>query len=209
MMHGSPDLILQLANLALIGALPKVFFRPGRFNAAWWLTSAPFFLAFALLASARLGVLTPSWVAPPPVVGAATLLSAASIFLIAYTLGTHRRPLALWHQRDDAQEWIVTSGAYARIRHPFYAAFLLGLLAILLVVPHWAMALVFAYTLHRLNRTAALEEARLLASPLGRKYARYRRRAGRFVPKLRLPHGWGSGAAHRPRPSRRAEIAAT
>ena len=182
--------LVQLADLAAIGLLPRVFFRrDGRFNARWWLTAAPFFGAAALLVAAQVGFLVRlplPGAAADAVALAGLALAVLSIALIAYTLGTHTRPIALWHQYNDAPQHIVTHGAYARIRHPFYAAFLAGLAGVALYLPHWATFGVFVYALTALTVTARGEERRLLASPFGAEYREYMNRTGRFLP------AWGS-----------------
>jgi protein-S-isoprenylcysteine O-methyltransferase Ste14 len=175
-------LLLCLLNLAAIGALPRVFFRPGRFNASWWLTASPFLFTGAVMLLA-MGPLEPSAIGGVPAALAATFLSAASLALIAFTLGTHRQPVSLWHQDDDAPDGLVTWGAYARIRHPFYSAFLLALLGCLAAFPHPLTALGFGVAAVQLNRTARREEVRLLASSFGEAYATYMERTGRFVPR--------------------------
>src|SRR4051812_20283323 len=129
-------LILLLTNFSLIGLLPRIFFRQdGKFNSRWWMTAAPLFAAPAVLLlvyTGRLEALSQS----PLQEALAVLLGATSIGLMAFTLGTHRVPLALWHQENDAPRSIVTWGAYKRIRHPFYASFIVALSAALVYAPH-------------------------------------------------------------------------
>ncbi|MGH7731575.1 MAG: methyltransferase family protein, partial [Candidatus Eiseniibacteriota bacterium] len=157
----------------------------------WWVTAAPFFLCPLLLIASGLAAL-------PPVTGYGTpwterlgLLSvpfsAASIALIAFTAGTHRIPIALWHQQDDAPSQIVTYGPYRWVRHPFYAAFLLALFGGFVFCPHPGTLATFLAGLLVLNRTAAREERRLLGAQFGPAYAEYLRRTGRFVPKRVAP----------------------
>lgn len=188
-----PALLLVCLDFALIGALPRIFFRrDGRFNARWWLTAGPLFAAPALLLAARLGAAfaTP-WPLPPRAGAAgallATVLATASIGLISMTLGTHRIPIALWHQENDAPRGIVTWGPYARIRHPFYASFLVALLAALALHPHPALVALLAWEAVALNLTAAREERRLLASEFGAEYRALMATTGRFLPRPRRP----------------------
>lgn len=182
--------VLFLLNLALIGLLPFIFFRrDGRFNLMWWVTGAPFFVCGAVLVATWLGGLTSIVAAGAPLgrilEAAAVPFGLASIGLISFTLGTHRVPIALWHQDNDAPKSIVTYGAYQRIRHPFYTAFLLALFGAFLAAPQLATALTFAYGAAVLNYTAAREEARLSASAFGAEYQTYMLQAGRFWPKWR------------------------
>ncbi len=180
---------LLLFDLALIGALPHVFFRGGKLNLSWWLTALPFIVASGLVLAAATGMIAPrlpaSAVTSSGLAIVATVLSAASIALIALTCGTHRRAISLWHQLDDRPRNIVTDGPYARVRHPFYSAFLLALCAVAIAVPHLSTALVLAYGFVVLNRTAAREERRLCSSAFGGQYRAYIERTGRFHPRLR------------------------
>src|SRR5262249_13004025 len=124
----APVLLLQLSTLAVIGLLPRLFFRrDGRLGLMWWLTALPFVVCPAILLFAFFAhtpVMTwPGWRGPGEL--AAVLADAASLALIFFTLGTHRIPLALWHQDNDNPAHIVTYGAYGPIRHPFYASVIL------------------------------------------------------------------------------------
>lgn len=176
-------------NLALIAALPRFFFQGGELNLRWWLTAAPFITAGGLLILGMTGFIEPYVAADAELrvfldVGA-TLMSAVSIALIAMTCGVHRRAPALWHQDADDQGDIVTDGPYARIRHPFYTAFLVGLGALAVALPHPATVFVLIYALVALNVTAAREERRLSASVHGERYRAYITRTHRFAPRLR------------------------
>jgi protein-S-isoprenylcysteine O-methyltransferase Ste14 len=175
-----PATLLLLLNLLYIGILPRIFFRKdGRLGPLWWATAAPFIACAAFLLAGS------GTASAAPLELASVTLSAASIALISVTLGSHRVPLALWHQSKDLPAAIVTHGPYRRIRHPFYAAFLLALLAALVHSPHAVTAGSFAYGLVMLNATAAREERRLLESPFGAQYRAYMQRAGRFLPLWR------------------------
>jgi len=183
-------LLLFLVDLLLIGLLPVVFFkRGGRLNLQWWLTAAPYVLCGMFLIASFLHVIPPITGYDTPISRALSLVgvvfSAASIALIAFTLGTHRLRIALWHQSNDAPEHIVTYGAYNRIRHPFYAAFLLALVGALIFCPHLGTLAMFIYGLLTMNYTAAKEERRLCESQFGAEYRAYMQRTGRFIPRWR------------------------
>jgi protein-S-isoprenylcysteine O-methyltransferase Ste14 len=181
-------LTLQLCSYLFMYALPRVFFRRKHglrdFNLMWWVTAAPFGLAplsMVLVALGRMPILTPghAWleIASVPV-------SVASLALLFMTLGTHRIPLSLWHQADDAPRSIVTDGAYARIRHPFYASFILMLIASAMAAPQVGTFAALVAGVTALSLTARREERRLLASEFGHTYAQYFKRTGRFMPRL-------------------------
>jgi protein-S-isoprenylcysteine O-methyltransferase Ste14 len=187
------SIVLLCANFLFVIALPFVFFRPeGKWNLMWSITSAPFVIAPLVYVAAWAGMITPlidtRSAQYTVMVVAGVALSVASICLMFLTLGTHRIPLALWHQKpeDDAPAEIVTWGAYARIRHPFYTSYLLAFAAGVLVVPHWASIALCAFAAVILNYTAAREERRLSqeAGQFGERYRDYMRCTGRFVPRL-------------------------
>jgi protein-S-isoprenylcysteine O-methyltransferase Ste14 len=182
-------LVLLLCNFVAIGLLPILFFRnDGSYNARWLTTSAPFFVVPVLLILGAVDVLhLPSFVDSQPLELmqiVAVALSVASIGLLALTVGSHRVPLALWHQDNDAPVHLVTWGPYARIRHPFYTSFLLALTAALLTFPHILTAASLAYGLLVLTITARREEQRLASSEFGAEYRDYISVSGRFLPRL-------------------------
>ena len=186
-MH-APVLLLIVLNFALIGLLPRIFFRrDGTFNARWCATALPFgvvplFLIAAYATDAA--PLTPrNWLSITAL--AAVVLSVASIALIFLTLGTHRIPVSLWHQDGDAPQHLVTYGAYRRIRHPFYASFIVALLAATVLFPDWVTLGALGYASVVLNLTAQREERRLCGSAFGAEYRQYLRRTGRFLPRFR------------------------
>jgi protein-S-isoprenylcysteine O-methyltransferase Ste14 len=117
-----------------------------------------------------------------------SVLNVLSIGLITMTMGTHRIPLALWHQnpQDDAPANIVTWGSYKYVRHPFYSAFIMAFIACLLIAPHWLIGALGLYTVLMLNYTAHKEEVRLSndEGQFGIEYRAYMKRSGRFFPKL-------------------------
>src|SRR6185369_4103892 len=180
-------LLLLLLNFVFIGLLPKLFFKKdGKFNLMWWVTASPFFLCTVVLLATYLGYIsrlsgtqnTTTRILEPITV----LFSVASLALMFFTLGTHRIPIALWHQDNDAPTHIVTYGAYRWIRHPFYASFLLALFGAALFCPSLGTFFTFIQGFVILNLTAAREERRLCASQFGNEYSEYMRRNGRFIP---------------------------
>lgn len=186
-------ILASLAGLALMGCLPVVFFRRGRLTPGWWMTAAPFLLAAATLVAAGVGALTPGI---RPGLPWALVLQGTSVVLVVFAAalmglaaGSHAAPVSLWHQEEDPPARITTGGAYARIRHPFYSAFLLLLLACVLAFPHVLTLATWIWAAVRLDRTAAREERRLLASSHGTPYRAYMRDTGRFVPAGRRPAG--------------------
>lgn len=183
----SQYLVLAALNLGFIGLLPRIFFdAQGQKNAMWWATAAPFFAAGAVLVLCFAGVWQPWYLQGGAFVNESIAIpfACASIALIAYTIGTHRVPLALWHQDDDAPRSIVTYGAYKYVRHPFYSAFLLALTGALIACPHPGTIACLVYAALVLQLTARGEERKLSNSELGEEYRSYLARTGRFFPRL-------------------------
>lgn len=179
-------LLLCLCAFALLASLPFTFFRRGRPTVGWWMTAAPFFADAALLLAALTGSVE-ALALPAHHARALSLaavpLAAAAIALTAYTIGVHRAPVSLWHQAADTPAHLVTVGPYARVRHPFYASFILMLTAAAAALPHPGTLALLGIGSLQLHRTARREEKRLLASPLAAEYAAYMVRTGRFVPR--------------------------
>lgn len=183
------DLFFLAINFLYIALLPIIFFkRDGRLTPMWWATAAPFIACPLFIWAAWARIM-------PPATGIGTTtsyilqmlafpLTLISIALISFTLETHRTPIALWHQDNDAPKNIVTYGPYKFVRHPFYASFLLAFLAAFLYCPQIGTLSTLVYSSIVLNRTAAREERRLKDSEYGKEYEAYMATTGRFFPRL-------------------------
>jgi protein-S-isoprenylcysteine O-methyltransferase Ste14 len=79
---------------------------------------------------------------------------------------------------------LVTHGPYRWVRHPFYDAMALLILAIALIAANWFILVAGAVVFVLLAVRSRTEEAKLLAR-FGEPYRAYRQRTGRFVPRLR------------------------
>lgn len=176
-----------LINFIYIGILPRIFFKKdGRYNLMWFVTAAPLMFNSLVVFAQHMGwlQLIPLFPTSQGVEIVAVLLNSLSIALISYTIGTHRVPLALWHQTNDAPVHIVTWGAYKHIRHPFYTSFIMAQIASVLTLPHPITLAGFACAVFILNHTASREEGRLSKSSFGDEYIKYMTHTGRFTPKL-------------------------
>lgn len=179
-----PVFTLYETVFVVFGMLPVIFFQ-GTPNVKWFVTAVPFFFFPVVMPLAYLDVfeaLTPDgW--RPALEVVSVFPAVGSLALVFLTLGTHRTRLALWHQDNDAPSSIVTYGAYGRIRHPFYTAFLIAFAGAAVAFPHWATVPLFLYAVVLLNTTASREERRLSVSAFGSEYRDYITRTGRFVPR--------------------------
>lgn len=79
---------------------------------------------------------------------------------------------------------VVTTGIYAVIRHPLYLGWMLGFVALVLIGPHWLIALAAFAGIATLYVICVQEDRRLLAR-FGEEYARYKE----SVPKVNLVPG--------------------
>jgi len=78
---------------------------------------------------------------------------------------------------------LVTSGPYRWVRHPFYLAFLMAMIADSLVMANWFLALTGGLAVSLIFIRTAREEANLL-SRFGDDYRQYMETTGRFFPRL-------------------------
>ena len=70
--------VVCLIALALVGALPRIFFRRGRLNGRWWLTAAPFVVAGATLAASLAGAVRSSSTMPATSASSVSACGSAS-----------------------------------------------------------------------------------------------------------------------------------
>ncbi len=191
-MEKSAFIILGI-NFLYVALLPKIFFREdGKFTPMWFLTAAPWGIApiifIAMYFNALEAIVDPasSIYAGMTIVGVA--LCCISVSIISMTIGTHRIPLALWHQdpENDKPQCVVIWGSYKYIRHPFYSAFIVAFIAAVLIAPHWLIVALGLYMFLLLNYTASKEEKRLSQEEgsFGSEYTEYMKHTGRFFPKM-------------------------
>ena len=84
----------------------------------------------------------------------------------------------------DQPTELVTTGLYGYIRHPIYALSILLMLCTVAVAPTLPVAVMGAIHV-ALMLAKARNEERFLVATQGAPYARYCRRTGRFLPRLR------------------------
>lgn len=79
---------------------------------------------------------------------------------------------------------LCTSGAFERLRHPLYAAFLLFFCPALAIWLDHVVYLFWAIALHPLWHLIVAAEERMMEERFGETWRRYAARTGRFVPRL-------------------------
>ena len=132
------------------------------------------------------------WVATP-------LLSVADYNSLSANLATGVPLLVIglwlfWRAHADLREnWsptlelreghhLVTSGVYARVRHPMYLACLIFGLGLLLVLPNMIAGPAFGAAMLLLTATRLHSEEKMLAEHFDREYADYRARTRYLIP---------------------------
>jgi len=88
-----------------------------------------------------------------------------------------------WRQVHSARGQLVQTGLYRHIRHPQYTGFFLFLLGSLVNWPTLPTLLMLPALLWTYGRLAGLEE-RDVQREFGADYEAYRKRTGRFIPRL-------------------------
>jgi len=96
------------------------------------------------------------------------------------TLGTNLTDTVVTRQAHT----LVTHGPYRWVRHPFYDAMALLILAIALIAANWFVLATGAVVFVLLAVRSRTEEEKLLAR-FGEPYRAYRHNTGRFAPRLR------------------------
>jgi protein-S-isoprenylcysteine O-methyltransferase Ste14 len=106
-------------------------------------------------------------------------LSWGLLFWTLRGLGTNLTDTAVTRREHT----LVTSGAYRWVRHPFYDSLALLVLAIALTASNWFLLLTGGLFFVLIAIRSRTEEAKLIAR-FGESYRAYRRRTGRFLPKI-------------------------
>jgi protein-S-isoprenylcysteine O-methyltransferase Ste14 len=156
--------------------------REGR--VAFGIRFVAFFVLMAFLVLYALNVPWLRWLIPlPPWLRwlgfALGLVSLAWWIWTQVALGKH------WSAQLQLREehHLVTTGPYARVRHPLYTAMLGITTAFALVTAHWGFVIFGAFSAALLLLRVPREEQMLL-DEFGPEYAAYMQRTGRFLPRV-------------------------
>jgi protein-S-isoprenylcysteine O-methyltransferase Ste14 len=84
--------------------------------------------------------------------------------------------------RIGEEHHLVTTGPYARIRHPIYAALLSFLASLALISANWLFVAVLVLSIVDLSLRMPREEQMMIAT-FGDEYEAYRQRTGRLLPR--------------------------
>jgi protein-S-isoprenylcysteine O-methyltransferase Ste14 len=85
---------------------------------------------------------------------------------------------------NDTPQFVWTGGPYAYVRHPFYTSYLLSYGAVALALRSVLQVSIFLIMIMFFWIAARREERKFANSSFAAEYAAYRRRTGRFIPRL-------------------------
>jgi protein-S-isoprenylcysteine O-methyltransferase Ste14 len=108
---------------------------------------------------------------------------AMGVALLVWTLrrlGTNLTDTVVTRQAHT----LITQGPYRWVRHPFYDAMALLVVAIALIAANWFILVTGAFVFLLLAVRSQTEEA-LLSARFGEEYRAYKESTGRFVPRWR------------------------
>ena len=155
----------MLVSLRLCGLLTWIGLFAWLMNAAW---------------ISRFSMPVPIWLRW---VGAGTLPVSVLLFSWVFrSLGTNLTDTVV----TRAEHTLVTTGPYRWVRHPFYSAALLFVVAASLVSASSYLAVAGGLAGVLLAIRTRTEEAKLIER-FGDEYLAYRQRTGKFLPRLALP----------------------
>ena len=143
--------------------------------------------SLALIAFLVIYAVNPSWV------GVLSVTFPEWLRWIGVALGCVAFALYAWAQATLGKEWsphlqmreehhLVTTGPYARMRHPIYAAYLAFMTSVALVTANWFFIALLVVSIAVLGLRIPKEE-RMLIETFGEEYKGYMRRTGRLLPK--------------------------
>jgi protein-S-isoprenylcysteine O-methyltransferase Ste14 len=158
----------------------------------WWYAVVRAIGSLSLIAFLVLYVINPSWMGifsvPIPVWlrWAGVALGIVSFALYAWsqaTLGKAWSP----HLQMREEHGLVTTGPYARIRHPIYLALLVFLTGIALNTANWFFIGLLIVSIVVLALRIPKEE-QMMIEEFGEVYKKYIERTGSFLPKIKRPN---------------------
>ncbi len=112
---------------------------------------------------------------------------------LGFALGLVSLGFWVWTQMALGKEWspqlqvrrehhLVTTGPYARIRHPLYTAMIGYGIGVALVTANWVFVVLTGLAIAGLAARVPKEE-KMMIEEFGEEYRAYMRRTGRFFPK--------------------------
>ena len=109
---------------------------------------------------------------------------AAGILLISIGLPLYLVP-AVTIDRYFEKRQLCTTGIYAYIRHPIYAAWIVWIVPGMILIQGSIPGISIPIIMYLIFRRLIVQEERFLAEKFGQEYQDYTRRVGAIFPKLR------------------------
>jgi protein-S-isoprenylcysteine O-methyltransferase Ste14 len=119
---------------------------------------------------------------PHPIAAVALYGSGSALFW--WAVAVTRGKLAACGQGWVSPE-VVTAGPYRLVRHPFYTAYNMVWAAGFAATAWWPLALAAVVMVIRYDQAAREEEQGFATGALAEEYAAYRRRTGKYLPRIR------------------------
>jgi protein-S-isoprenylcysteine O-methyltransferase Ste14 len=113
--------------------------------------------------------------------GAALGLATGGLLIWTFRSLGHNLTDTVVTRRDAT---LITHGPYRWVRHPFYTAFAMGVIANTLVTANAFLAIAGAVAFLVIVARTSIEEQKLIER-FGRNYLDYMRHTGRFLPRIR------------------------
>lgn len=113
---------------------------------------------------------------------AAVAMACGSLALFFWAYRQHGTQMPGRVFSPDVPVAIVTSGPYARVRHPIYSAYLLYMLGLVVGTQSVVAAVLWLLLAATYRHAARQEDALLAGSPHADFYRRYMRQSGRLLP---------------------------
>ncbi len=112
-----------------------------------------------------------------------TLIMAGALWLL---WRAHRDLASNWSPNLELQKQhsLVTTGVYARLRHPIYAAVWLWCVAQPLLIQNWIAGLAGLVTFGLVYLTRVPREEKMMLDQFGGEYAEYMKKVGGIFPRL-------------------------
>lgn len=151
------------------------------------MTSVKIIASFALIGFLVLYALSPNWLValsvpfPDWLRWLGIAFGCASFILYIWALATLGKEWSPYLQTRKNHQ-LVTTGPYARMRHPLYSAYILFMISITLLTANWFFVALLVASIFFLVRRIPMEE-QILIETFGEEYKTYMQKTRGLIPK--------------------------
>lgn len=118
---------------------------------------------------------------PVSLVGLAFLFLSETLFLWTFlTTRGHRLAFAFDEKKSD---FLIQSGPYRWVRHPYYLSYSLAWVGSFLVTMNWLLVVPSALMIGLYLKAIEQEEEAFQSSPVAEEFKKYKSRTGRLLPR--------------------------